>query len=99
MPLRPDLKPEMVTRYLETIESLFQNMIVSYQGDIPAGFPCHAGNRRRTAEYGPIWDSSPRRSGMISGSVDNSDLCRGTPLSLWNAAAVPGFSKLVSSLI
>lgn len=36
MPLRPDLKPEMVTRYLETIESLFQNMIVSYQGGHPA---------------------------------------------------------------
>lgn len=26
----------MVTRYLETIESLFQNMIVSYQGGHPA---------------------------------------------------------------
>lgn len=30
------MKPEMVTRYLETIESLFQNMIVSYQGGHPA---------------------------------------------------------------
>lgn len=42
MPLRPDLKPEMVTRYLETIESLFQNMIVSYQGGHPAQdfMPC-----------------------------------------------------------
>ena len=30
------LRAPMVTRYLETIESLFQNMIVSYQGGHPA---------------------------------------------------------------
>ena len=36
MPLRADLQPECVIRYLESVEPYFQNILFSYQGDCPA---------------------------------------------------------------
>ena len=36
MPLRADLQPERVIRYLESVEPYFQNILFSYQGDCPA---------------------------------------------------------------
>ena len=36
MPLRPDLNPQMVTRYLMSMEPFFQSMMANYRGGQPA---------------------------------------------------------------